>query len=630
MPGGMRGGLGPRGFLTEEEKANMPKVDKKLIKRILSYLKPYWVQFVFVFLAILISAVVGLLPSIITGRIVDEALINKDMKLLIQLLIVAFATLIVSQVIGVLETYINAWISQRIIFDMRNQMYSHLQYMSHSFFTTEKQGDIITRMNTDISGVSTIISGTLSSVVSNLATVITTLVALFSMSWQLALVGIVVIPMLVLPTKRVGKNQWKIRTDSQEKSDEMNQLINETLSVSGSMLVKLFTREKKEIEKFKTVNEEVSRLSMKEMRSGSWFRVVMGMFTQVGPLLIYFAGGYLIIGHIDETLTVGTITAMVALINRLYRPVQSLLDVSVDFTRSLALFTRIFDYFDMEETIASPKNGKKPDVKNKEISYEHVAFSYVPEKPLLTDVDFTVPGGNMYAIVGPSGSGKSTVVNFIPRLYDVISGSVKIAGVDVRDMDLEYLRQNVGVVTQETYLFNGTIKDNLLYAKEDATDEEIFEACKTASIHDFIMNQPDGYQTEVGNRGLKLSGGEKQRLSIARVILKNPAILILDEATSALDSISENAIQDALTTLMKNRTSIVIAHRLSTILKADKILVVKDGVIKEQGKHDELLSLNGVYKELYETQFRLAIESEKDPLLESDYVGVIEEDENGF
>ena len=629
MPG-MRGGLGPRGFLTEEEKANMPKVDKKLIKRILSYLKPYWVQFVFVFLAILISAVVGLLPSIITGRIVDEALINKDMKLLIQLLLAAFATLIVSQVIGVLETYINAWISQRIIFDMRNQMYSHLQYMSHSFFTTEKQGDIITRMNTDISGVSTIISGTLSSVVSNLATVITTMVALFSMSWQLALVGIVVIPMLVLPTKRVGKNQWQIRSDSQEKNDEMNQLINETLSVSGSMLVKLFTREKREIEKFKKVNEEVSRLSMKEMRSGSWFRVVMGMFTQVGPLLIYFAGGYLIIGQIDETLTVGTITAIVALINRLYRPVQSLLDVSVEFTRSLALFTRIFDYFDMEETVANPVNGKKPDVKNKEISYEHVAFSYVPEKPLLTDVDFTVPGGNMYAIVGPSGSGKSTVVNFIPRLYDVCGGSVKIAGVDVRDIDLEYLRQNVGVVTQETYLFNGTIKDNLLYAKDDATDEEIIEACKTASIHDFIMNQPDGYQTEVGNRGLKLSGGEKQRLSIARVILKNPAILILDEATSALDSISENAIQDALTALMQNRTSIVIAHRLSTILKADKILVVKDGIIKEQGTHDELLSLNGVYKELYETQFRLAIESEKDPLLNSDYMGLIEEDENGF
>ncbi len=630
MPGGQRGGLGPRGFLTEEEKANMPKVDGKLIKRILSYLKPYRIQFIFVFLAILVSAVVGLLPSIITGRIVDEALINKDMKLLIKLLIAAFATLIVSQVIGVLETYINAWISQRIIFDMRNQMYSHLQYMSHSFFTTEKQGDIITRMNTDISGVSTIISGTLSSIVSNTATVVTTMIALFSMSWQLALVGIIVIPMLVLPTKSVGKNQWKIRTDSQEKSDEMNQLINETLSVSGSMLVKLFTKEKKEIEKFRNVNEEVSRLSMKEMRSGSWFRVIMGMFTQVGPLLIYFAGGYLIIAHIDEALTVGTITAMVALINRLYRPVQSLLDISVDFTRSLALFTRIFDYFDMEETISNPVNGKKPEVKNKEITYDHVAFSYIEEKPLLTDVSFTVPGGNMYAIVGPSGSGKSTVVNMIPRLYDVNGGSVKIAGVDVRDFDLEYLRQNIGVVTQETYLFNGTIKDNLLYAKDDATDEEIVSACKTANIHDFIMSQPEGYLTEVGNRGLKLSGGEKQRLSLARVILKDPAILILDEATSALDSISENAIQDALTVLMKNRTSIVIAHRLSTILKADKILVVKDGVIKEQGKHEELLELGGIYKELYETQFRLAIESEKDPVMASDYAGIIEEDVNGF
>lgn len=629
MPG-MRGGLGPRGFLTEEEKANMPKVDKKLIMRIMSYLKPYRVQFVFVFLAILVSAVVGLLPSIITGRIVDEALINKDMKLLIQLLLAAFATILTSQVIGVLETYINAWISQRIIFDMRSQMYSHLQYMSHSFFTTEKQGDIITRMNTDISGVSTIISGTLANVVSNVATVITTLVALFTMSWQLALVGIIVIPMLVLPTRTVGKNQWKIRSDSQEKNDEMNQLINETLSVSGSMLVKLFTREKREIERFKVINEEVSRLNMKEMRSGSWFRVVMGMFTQVGPLLIYFAGGYLIIGRVDETLTVGTITAMVALINRLYRPVQDILNISVEFTRSLALFTRIFDYFDMEETVSSPKDGKKPNMSNEDISYEHVAFSYSSEKPLLTDVDFTVPGGKMFAIVGPSGSGKSTVVNMIPRLYDVCGGKVTIAGVDVRDIDLEYLRQNIGVVTQETYLFNGTIRDNLLYAKEDATEEEIIEACKTANIHDFILSQPDGYNTQVGNRGLKLSGGEKQRISLARVILKNPAILILDEATSALDSISENAIQDALTVLMENRTSIVIAHRLSTILQADKILVVKDGVIKEQGSHEELLELGGVYKELYETQFRVAIESEKDPVMESDYVGVIEEDENGF
>ena len=623
-------GLGPRGFLTEEEKKNLPKVDKALIKRILAYLKPYRLQFTFVFAAILLSAVVGLLPSIITGKIVDEALINKDMKLLIQLLFMAFATLAASQIVGVLESYINAWISQKIIFDMKNQMYRHLQYMPHSFFTTEKQGDIVTRMDTDISGVSTIISGTLSNIVSNTATVVTTLVALFTMSWQLAIVGVIIIPLLILPTKRVGKNQWKIRSDSQEKNDEMNQLINESLSVSGSMLVKLFTREEREYERFRKVNSELTALNLKEQRSGSWFRVVLGMFTQVGPLLIYFAGGYLIISHMDTALTVGTITAMVALINRLYFPIQSLLNIHVEFTRSLALFTRIFEYFDMKSSITSPENGKKPDVTCKDIVYDHVAFSYDPEVPILKDVSFTVPGGQMYAIVGPSGFGKSTVVNLIPRLYDVARGSVSIGGVDVRDFDLSYLRSNIGVVTQETYLFNGTIRENLLYAKEDATEEELITACKNANIHDFISNQPDGYDTVVGNRGLKLSGGEKQRLSIARVILKDPKILILDEATSALDSISENAIQDALELLMQGRTSIVIAHRLSTILKADCILVVKDGIIAEHGDHESLLKAGGVYKELYETQFRQVLDMEGTGLEGTDYWDKVEEEVNGF
>lgn len=612
MQNRMGKGMGPRGFLTDEEKQNMPKVTKELLLRILSYLKPYWVQFVFVFVAILLSATVGLLPSIITGHIVDEALVGENMTLLIKLLIMAFVTLMASQVIGVLENYINAWISQRIIFDMKNQMYDHLQHMPHSFFTSEKQGDIITRMNTDISGVSTVISGTLSSIVSNIATVVTTLVALFTMSWKLAIVGVIVIPLLILPTRRVGKTRWKLLTESQEKNDEMNQLVNETLSVSGSLLVKLFTREEEEYNRFVDVNEEVTQLALKEQRSGKWFHVIMGMFTQIGPLLIYFAGGLLIIKNYDPTLTVGVITATVALVNRLYRPVQSLLNIQVDFTRSLALFTRIFDYFDKENTIVSKPDGEKPDVTCAEIDFEHVEFSYSPDIPLLTDIDFTVPGGKMFAIVGPSGSGKSTVVNLIPRLYDAIGGRVTVAGVDVRDFDLTYLRECIGVVTQDSYLFNGTIRENLLYAKADATEQELEEACRIASIHDFILSQPDGYDTMVGNRGLKLSGGEKQRLSIARVILKDPKILILDEATSALDSISENAIQDALDVLMQGRTSIVIAHRLSTIMKADSILVVKGGVIAEQGSHEELLALNGTYRDLYETQFRRILDYESD------------------
>ncbi|MCQ2359229.1 MAG: GNAT family N-acetyltransferase [Phascolarctobacterium sp.] len=606
MPGPGFGGPGGR-YLTDEEKNNVPKVTKELLVRILSYLKPYWLQFCFVFVAILISCGVGLLPSIIMGRIVDEALVGKDLNLLIKLLLMALAALTTSQLIGVLESYINAWISQRIIFDMKNQMYQHLQYMPHSFFTTEKQGDIITRMNTDISGVSNVISGTLSNIVSNVATVITTLVALFSMSWQLALVGMVIIPFLILPTRTAGKTRWQLLSESQAKNDELNQVINETLSVSGSMLVKIFTREEEEYKNFVKVNEEVTEISLKEQRSGKWFMVVLGMFIQLGPLLIYFAGGWFIINNIDPTLTIGTITATVTLINRLYRPIEQLLNLQVDFTRSLALFTRIFDYFDRENTIVSPENGAKPNVDLQPIVYDHVAFSYDPTVELLTDVSFTVPGGKMYAIVGPSGSGKSTVVNLIPRLYDVLGGKVTIAGVDVRDFDLKYLRQCIGVVTQESFMFNGTILDNLKYAKADATMEEIEAACRIANIHDFIVSQPKGYDTEVGNRGLKLSGGEKQRISIARVILKNPKILILDEATSALDSISENSIQDALENMMKGRTSIVIAHRLSTILKADCILVVKDGVIAEQGTHEELLALGGTYRELYETQFRQAI-----------------------
>jgi ATP-binding cassette subfamily B protein len=601
---------GPRGFLTDEEKANRPTISKALILRILGYLKPYRPQLAAVFLAIVLSSVLGLMPSIIIGRIVDNALVGMDFGLLVKLIGAAFLTLTAAQVIGVLERYVNAWISQRIVFDIKNQMYRHLLNMHHAFFTTEKQGDIFTRMNSDISGVSSVISGTLTNVVSNVVVVASTLVALFSMSWKLAFIGILIIPLMILPTRFAGRSRWKILTASRVKEDEMNQAVNETLSVSGSLLVKLFSRENREYGRFESINGEVTRLSLKEQRAGSWFHVILGMVTQIGPLLIYFAGGYFIIAKMDSALTVGVITAMVALVNRLYRPIESLLNIQVDFTRSLALFTRIFDYLDREISITNRPKTVKPNVDGGDIRFDHVNFSYSPEVDLIRDIHFSVPGGKMYAIVGPSGSGKSTLVNLIPRLYDVLSGSISIAGVDVRDFDLAYLRECIGMVTQDTYLFNGTVKENLLFAKEDATDEELINACRIANIHDFFASQPQGYDTLVGNRGLKLSGGEKQRVSIARVILKDPKILILDEATSSLDSISEFAIQNALESLMKNRTSIVIAHRLSTVLAADMILVLKEGKIVERGKHDELMRHDGVYKELYETQFSKVMEYE--------------------
>ena len=604
-------GLGPRGFLTEEEKQNAPKISKELIIRILKYLKPYWLQLIFVFAIIILSSVLGLLPSLITARIIDEAILGKDFALLIRLVILAIITLAVSNIVGVLESYINSWVSQRIVYDMKNEMFQHLQKMPHSFFTSEKQGDIITRMNSDISGVATVISSILTNIISNVCTVITTIVALFTIDAKLSLIGILVIPLLVLPTKSAGKNRWQLLSKSREKMDELNDVINESLSVSGSLLIKLFTQEETINKKFDAINKEVVTLSVKESRAGSWFRVVMGIFTNLGPLLIYLAGGYLIIKMNDTAITVGTITATVNMINRLYRPVESLLNVSVDLTRSMALFTRIFSYLDMDPQVKNKKIVLKPSFDKKtEIEYENVEFYYSPEVPLIKNLSFFVPSGKMYAIVGPSGSGKSTVVNLLPRLYDVKDGAVKINGFDVRDIELGYLRSNIGMVTQEAYMFNGTIKENLLFAKADATMEEIENACKIANIHDFITKQPQGYDTPVGNRGLKLSGGEKQRLSIARVILKDPRILILDEATSALDSISESSIQNALDVLMKGRTSIVIAHRLSTILQADKILVISGGKIVEQGEHEELIAMNGVYKQLYETQFRKVISME--------------------
>ncbi len=614
-PRGFGGPRGPRGFLTEEEKKNKPKVTKELLQRILTYLLPYKWQFSAVFAALMVSAVLGIFPSVITGKIVDNIVANTgsgSLDALIALVLLALFVLVLSQVISVLEQYINSWISQKIIYDMRNEMYSHLQGMSHSFFLGEKQGDIITRMNSDINGVSSVVSDTLTSVVSNTLTVVISAAYLFYTDWKMALVGIAVMPLLLFPTRVISKKRWSLVAVAQEKQDQMNQQIDETLSVSGSMLVKLFTKEQKEFNDFKSINGQVTQVSIKEQRAGSWFRVIMGLVMQSAPLALYFVGGLLIIRGSDTTLTVGDITVIVTLVNRMSMPLRSLLDSHVSFVRSLALFTRIFDYLDRKSEVTSPENPKKPDLIDNSVEFCNVKFSYDGNKEILRDVNFTVPTGKMYAIVGTSGAGKSTIINMLPRLYDVTEGSVLIGGTDVREFDLTYLRSNIGMVTQDTYLFNGTILENLLYAKPDASIEELEHACKVANIYDFIIALPEKFATLVGNRGLKLSGGEKQRISIARVVLKNPKILILDEATSSLDSISESLIQSALDRIMKNRTSIVIAHRLSTIMAADNIMLLEKGKITATGSHDSLLAESDGYRELYETQFRKIIEYEKE------------------
>lgn len=617
-PGG-RGMGGPMGgqFLTEEEKKNQPKVTPELLKRVFSYLKPYTKQLILVLLCIIVSSFFSLLPSIITGKILDDGLLKQDFKALVYYIVLSLAVTLAASLIGVAETYINTWIAQHITFDMRNQMYQHLQKMSQRFFTTNNQGDIITRMTSDIDGVKAVVTNTFSSILSNSITLIIAMIAMFQKNWILALVGIIIVPLFTLPTRKAGKKRWTLTNESQQVNDEVNGILNETLSVSGQLLVKLFGKEKYEYERYEKANRRMIGLNIKESMAGRWFRVVLTTFTSVGPMLLYLAGGILMMKY-NSDLTIGDITVLVALLGRMYMPVNSLLNIQVEWIRSMALFKRIFDYFDIPVEIENAKDAVTPDKVTGDVVFEHVEFSYEESKKILKDISFTLNAGKSIAIVGPSGSGKSTIVNLIPRLYDVDSGSVTFDGIDVRKLDLKFLRDQVGVVSQETYLFNGTIRENLLYAKPDATEEAMVEALKKANIWDFIEKQEKGIDTEVGNRGLKLSGGEKQRISIARIILKDPTIFIFDEATSALDSISEKKIQDAIDPIIKSKTSILIAHRLSTILAADEILVVKDGTIAERGTHKELLNKEGVYRELYETQFSRA-------LIEEDGVSELEQ-----
>lgn len=611
-----------RGYLTEEEKKNRPKVTPALIRRILSYLKPYWKQIFLVMCCILAAALLNLYPSVLTGRIIDEGLIDRNMPMLIRLVLLSFGVGIAASLISVAESYLNSWIAQHITYDMRNTMFAHLQQMPQSFFTTNNQGDIITRMTSDIDGVQRVMTSTFTNIIKNVVTLAAALVIMYSHNWLLATLAVAVVPLFIIPTRRAGKTRWKLTREAQECNDQINGILNETLSVSGQLLVKLFCREDYEYRRYQETNQRMIRLNIRESMAGKWFLTIVTSLANVGPMLIYLAGGYLIM-RTDSDLTVGEITVMVALLGRMYGPVNSLLNFQAEWIRSMALFTRIFEYYDMPVEICSAPDAVIPGQPAEgALSFKNVSFSYETNNTndkssgkgdvkdpviVLKDISFDLPSKKCYAIVGPSGAGKSTLINLIPRLYDVTGGSITFDGIDLRKLDLAYLRRNVGIVSQDTYLFNDTIRANLLYAREDASEEDLIEACRKANIYDFIKAQPKGFDTLVGNRGLKLSGGEKQRISIARVLLKDPALLIFDEATSSLDSISESKIQEAIDPLIESRTSILIAHRLSTILAADEILVLRDGRIVERGQHSQLVGSGGVYTELYETQFKRAL-----------------------
>ncbi len=599
---------GRNAFLTDQEKANRPKITKALILRIASYLRPYWKQMILIILTILISAVLRILPAVLTGRIIDEGLIAQDFNALLVLIGLVMGVTLLANLVGIFESYLNVWVSERITYNLRNKMYQHMLSMSLRFFTSNAQGDIITRMTSDISGVRQVISSTFTSILSNVITLGVAAFAMYQKNWLLATVGLVIVPLFAIPTRSAGRTRWSLTNEVQQSNDEINTILNETLSVSGQLLVKLLNRQSYEINKYEKANRRLIDLNIKQSMAGRWFRVLISTFSSIGPMLIYLVGGLLMIRY-DSSISVGDITVLVALLSRMYQPVNSLLNTQVEVIRSMALFSRIFEYLDMDLEIKNKDNAITPKHFNGNVRFESVSFQYDETRPILKNINFELDSGKSIAIVGPSGSGKSTIINLLLRLYDVTKGQIRLDNYDLRDLDLSFIRDNLGVVTQDTYLFNGSIMDNLLYAKPNATKEEIIDACKKANIHDFIESLELKYDSLVGNRGLKLSGGEKQRISIARVLLKDPTIVIFDEATSSLDSIAENLIQEAIAPMIKEKTSIVIAHRLSTILAADEILVMKNGEIHERGQHQTLLQTNGLYRQLYETQFKELEES---------------------
>jgi ATP-binding cassette subfamily B protein len=576
------------------------KAKRGTFRRVARAFYPYWGRSLLVLVAILAGAALGLVNPVVMGLIIDQAIRNKDLQELTVLVAIMFITPVVSGLISVGQTYLNTTVGQRVMRDFRVRLYAHLQAMSLRFFTATRTGEILSRLTNDVNGVQAVVTDTFSSVLSNIVVVMSTLVVMLRLNWQLTLVSLCMVPFFLYPTYKMGKIRRGVSRETQATLANMSSILEETLSVSGALLVKSFGRQRAETNRFASANEELMALQIRQSMIGRWFFMIIQTFFSIAPALIYYFGGRQII---SGTLTIGALVAFTTLQSRLFMPLGGLLNVNVDLQGALALFDRIFEYLDMPLEITDRPGAQDLREAKGDIRYRHVSFEYVEGQPTLSDVDFEALPGQLVALVGPSGAGKTTITYMLPRLYDVSAGSVEIDGIDVRDLTLESLGRNIGLVTQETYLLHASIRDNVTYGVPGATDDEIVSAATAAYIHDRIMELPDGYDTIVGERGYKLSGGEKQRLAIARVILKNPRILILDEATSALDTHSERLIQRALDPLMAGRTTLAVAHRLSTILAADQILVVAAGRIDERGTHRELLAKGGIYASLYHEQF---------------------------
>jgi len=617
-----------------------PKVTRQLIKRVLAYAKPYRNDILALLATILITTVLGLLTPLIFRDLIDNTLPNRDGSRLNMLAITLVAIPIIIGGIRIIQRRLNSWIGEGVIYDLRVALYTHLQNMSLRFFTNTKTGELMSRLNNDVIDAQRAISNTIVEIITNLITVVATLAVLIVMDWRLTILGVMVLPIFILLARRVGGVLRELSRDQMKYNAQMNAMMNETLNISGALLVKLFGRRKMEVSRFDSRAASVRDIGVKRAVIGVQFFVVIGLVSAMGTALVYWVGGHLYLTN-PQTFTIGTIVAFGTYLTQLYGPLQALTNAPVDFATSMVSFERVFEIIDMPIEIAEKPNAVNLSDVRGDLVFDDVTFIYdsanagllsnverydedsigatlsgengasqnghKPESQArelaLSNISFEIQSGQLVALVGRSGAGKTTMTYLIPRLYDPTHGRILLDGHDLRDLSLESLASQIGMVTQETYLFHDTIRTNLLYAKLDATQEQLELACKAANIHHFIAGLPNGYDTIVGERGYRLSGGEKQRLALARVILKNPRILVLDEATSSLDSESEALIQEALKRVMAGRTSIVIAHRLSTILSANLILVMDRGEIVESGTHAQLLEKGGIYATLYETQF---------------------------